>query len=859
MNCPITYRAEGLEPVVLLGGRPITNFVPHAGHILRADLRSQGWQGDRFRVLVFRGQRQELARRPNHNPNDLNGGDWAYVDGQRISMYDDSPGDEQFHQQNRHLDFWQRNAPERTRRVQAKPEDMRAWARPTDAEVSIFPRFNWSHYLLPVESFDAATRTFRLRPGSFYEIRPGDRYFVRNLLEELDAPGEWYLDMPAGVLYFWPPAPVGNEPVVAAPLPHLVRLKRCGYVTFQGFTFECCDDTAIVLEDCTHCTIAASTIRNVGDATGSGIVVKGGRANRIVGNDIYAVGRHGIVVDGGDPMRLEPGGHRIENNVIHHVGRVGRDGNGVQLQGSGHHVAHNLICYTPAAGIMVWGNRHLIEFNRIHHTCLESEDTGAIAGGAIDWVSWLGVVIRHNYIHDTFGFGYDPWAKAWRSPYFAYAVYPDWAASHVQITGNILARAGAALIYLHSGRHNRIENNVLVDGAVSQVDWTGWTSTTGFWSSMVKGWIATYQQAAAHPVWRQLGLLEDPQQVPLPNGQVMHGNVLRRNIVYYLDEGAALFRFQNLPFDRNESDSNLVYHAGLPLRTGYPALRREYGLNLLNNGGLEESAPGDFPRGWGWAPAQESGTRVQVVEHPCHGGQRALLVEPPPLPTNGVLPQPVYLTFGHIPFQPGKAYRLSVWLRAEQPDTAVTLGVFSWKKNLHSWQRQSRCSLRPQWQQFELIFRLPQPGKPEYQATMDLRYWRLEIAPDTGRFWLDDVALREAELTDEWEGWQARGMDGHSLVADPCLQMVPGATIGCGRTHPPIRWAFNRFLSSALVRMRIPCGPPGRSRCLPAKPLLAPTGSSPSPASRNRRSMQPARRTPGPRSPATWMRTAAMS
>jgi hypothetical protein len=247
----------------------------------------------------------------------------------------------------------------------------------------------------------------------------------------------------------------------------------------------------------------------------------------------------------------------------------------------------------------------------------------------------------------------------------------------------------------------------------------------------------------------------------------MHGNVLRRNIVYYLDEGAALFRFQNLPFDRNESDSNLIYHAGLPLRTGYPALRREYGPNLLNNGGLEESAPGDFPRGWGWAPAQESGTRVQVVEHPCHGGQRALLVEPPPLPTNGVLPQPVYLTFGHIPFQPGKAYRLSVWLRAEQPDTAVTLGVFSWKKNLPSWQRQSRCSLRPQWQQFELIVRLPQPGKPEYQATMDLLYWRLEIAPDTGRFWLDDVALREAELTDEWEGWQARGMDRHSLVADP--------------------------------------------------------------------------------------------
>ncbi|MBT7053793.1 MAG: hypothetical protein HN976_01800, partial [Lentisphaerae bacterium] len=31
------------------------------------------------------------------------------------------------------------------------------------------------------------------------------RWYAFNLLEELDAPGEWYIDREAGVLYFWPP------------------------------------------------------------------------------------------------------------------------------------------------------------------------------------------------------------------------------------------------------------------------------------------------------------------------------------------------------------------------------------------------------------------------------------------------------------------------------------------------------------------------------------------------------------------------------------------------------------------------------------------------------------------------------
>ena len=44
-------------------------------------------------------------------------------------------------------------------------------------------------------------------PEPTYDYRAGQRWQVVNVLDELDEPGEWYLDRAAGMLYFWPPVP----------------------------------------------------------------------------------------------------------------------------------------------------------------------------------------------------------------------------------------------------------------------------------------------------------------------------------------------------------------------------------------------------------------------------------------------------------------------------------------------------------------------------------------------------------------------------------------------------------------------------------------------------------------------------
>jgi hypothetical protein len=127
----------------------------------------------------------------------------------------------------------------------------------------------------------------------------------------------------------------------------------------------------------------------------------------------------------------------------------------------------------------------------------------------------------------------------------------------------------------------------------------------------------------------------------------------------------------------------------------------------------------------------------------------------------------IYPTLGCIPFHPGKTYRLRVWLRSGNTPADLELMVFTWKNNAHHWSAQKPVRVGAAWAEHELVFRLPAPGENSYKATMDTLCWRLQFSTGTPEFYIDDVSLREAELTDEWTGWRMLGLDPHSIIADP--------------------------------------------------------------------------------------------
>ena len=316
-----------------------------------------------------------------------------------------------------------------------------------------------------------------------FPIRPGDRYYFRNALEELDAPGEWYLDKAGGTLYFWPPAPLSTGAVYAPTTRTILELGAgTANITFRGFTIECAEGDAVVLKNTTNCLFAACTIRNVGDYHGTGVSVNGGARNGVVGCDIYEIGSHGIHLSGGDRQTLTAAGNYADNNYIHHVGVFYKQGVGISLNGVGNRASHNLIHDGPRMGIMFSGNNLVLEYNHLRHLNLETEDTGAVYTGGRDWISSRGTVIRYNYFHDMLGYGHDEKGR-WISPHFAWGVYLDDNTGGVDVIGNIMARCSRAGLHLHNGRDNFIANNIIVENGQEQFEYSGWTETQHYWKN----------------------------------------------------------------------------------------------------------------------------------------------------------------------------------------------------------------------------------------------------------------------------------------------------------------------------------------------------------------------------------------
>ena len=554
-TAPIVYRSQPGEQVTLLGGKPVTGFKPYQGKILQADVAACGLKGVGFKQLVFNGERMTWARYPNIPPDNPLVGGYAAVDGRPVPMYGDRPDDVQD-------------------QLVYREEDARTWSNPAEGEVLIFARYNWYNNIVPIQSVDPATRTITLAKKASYAIRPTDRYYVQGLREELDAPGEWYLDRETSTLYFWPPEPLDDKPVYAPSLPNIVELNKAAFVTFRGFTLECCEGSAFSIKESNDCLVAGCTIRNVGDYSHQAVLVYQGERCGVVGNDIHHVGRDAISLTGGDRMTLTPGDHYADNNYLHHPGLDYKWGLGVYLIGCGLRASHNLIHDCPRAAVGYRGNLLVIEFNRLRHLCFNSEDAAGIGTGGRDWISSRGSIVRYNFISDVLGYGRH--GGQWVSPFFAWGIYLDDNTGGVDVIGNIVTRCGRAGIHLHNARDIHVRNNIFVNNRDKQIECSGWTVKSGAWArhlpTMIKGWNSVKDQ----PAWQQMrGMDIYPEDAPLPSGMIMSGNVFERNIAVSWDEQSRVYRCGNVDPGYNQWDYNLLWAKGKPVQIdglgNYPA------------------------------------------------------------------------------------------------------------------------------------------------------------------------------------------------------------------------------------------------------------------------------------------------
>jgi len=495
------------------------------------------------------------------------------------------------------------------------------------------------------------------------------------------------------------------------------------------------------------------------------VSIEGGRENGVVGCDIHDVGSHGIALSGGDVRTLTPAGNFADNNYIHHFGVFYKQGCGISLRGVGNRASHNYIHDGPRMGIIFGGNNLVLEYNRIRHVNLETEDTGAVYTGGRDWLGSRGSVIRYNLFHDILGYGQQ--GGKWVSPYFAWGIYLDDNTGGVDVIGNVVVRCTRAGLHLHNGRDNWIENNVFVDNGPQQIEYNGWTESHRYWQTHLPTMIKGYESVAGEPAWKGMRNMDlHPSRAVLPDGLIMTGNRFLRNIVVYRDPAAAAFRFRNLPLSHYESDYNLLWHYGHPIRTGFQRGGNDLSGNLLKNPGFEEGEAGALPKEWHWQE-HPAGAKAAAVEESPAAGKRCLRIDGARGTNAQGKPTHPILASAPVPATPGKAYRLSVRMRSDRSGAKAAILAQSSVAHVYFWAKESSAAAGTEWKPFELVVKLPAKGESGHHEKMDRLQLRIDFREPSGSLWVDEASIRECLLLDEWESWKEMGFDRHSQVADP--------------------------------------------------------------------------------------------
>ena len=325
-----------------------------------------------------------------------------------------------------------------------------AWKDPSTAWIFGYLYWDWADSSSPIK-VNTENRAIMPEYVSLFSARAGAEYYLFNVLEELDAPGEYYLDRENGRLYVYPYAE-GDEIEISLSGESLIRISGTEHLTVEGFTLKCVRNCGIELSG-NDCVLKNLRIRNVAEHA----VTVSGYRNTVEGCEITKTGRGGIYVSGGDRETLTPGENRIVNNYIHHFSEVYKTYQaGISLSGVGNICAHNEICFTPHTAILYAGNDHLIEYNHIHDAVLYSADAGAIYAGR-DWSAY-GTVIRYNILRDIGSETLHP-----------EGIYWDDALSGQTAYGNIIIRAGHFGFLIGGGRDNQVRDNLIIDSGSTAI------------------------------------------------------------------------------------------------------------------------------------------------------------------------------------------------------------------------------------------------------------------------------------------------------------------------------------------------------------------------------------------------------
>jgi hypothetical protein len=359
------------------------------------------------------------------------------------------------------------------------------WKNPENAWIAGYFMWGYADDAARLKSIDTVKSVITTQTPSYYGFgsgKPWRAWYAYNLPEEIDTPGEYYVDEKSKILYFLPPDSLTKLEVSVLETP-MMALEGISNLTLKNLFFTCSRGMGISMERTTGVLIDGCTFSNLGmmaiymgkgiqpeDPTSNaggtpasrtaGNIVQyvyehstfdreAGTKNGIINCEIYNTGSGGIFMSGGNRLTLEPGDNYVDNCSVHDFTRIEKTYRpGIWITGVGNRISHCDVYNSPSVGIFLHGNNHLIEYNNLHHLDTDADDMGALYFGRNP--SELGNITRYNYFHDIGG------------KHKTMAIYHDDGACGMQVYGNVFYKAGTVAGFIGGGRDNVYTNNIFI-------------------------------------------------------------------------------------------------------------------------------------------------------------------------------------------------------------------------------------------------------------------------------------------------------------------------------------------------------------------------------------------------------------
>lgn len=332
------------------------------------------------------------------------------------------------------------------------------WNNSNDIWVDgIFSR-DWSWSFNKIQKIDTVKHSISLTFDEKYDLTNNNSFFfASNVLEELDMPGEYFIDRKRGMLYIYPPLDFdvnASSFQITNSSTDLFNLKFCKNIRFDHFTFEMGRSKAVQIVEGNNISFGNCIFRFFG----SGAISVQGINNKILNCNIYDIGGTAISLNGGDFNTLTAAKNIVSNCNISNWANINRVYTpAISLYGVGNMVVQNSIHHAPHGAITISGNNHVIEKNEIYKVLLEFKDFGAIYGFLGKNQLMRGHIIKGNYFHDIGQIGEG-----------VYAIYADEGTSNWHICDNVFYKIGNAgarvsAILGNTSSYLKVDHNLFLD------------------------------------------------------------------------------------------------------------------------------------------------------------------------------------------------------------------------------------------------------------------------------------------------------------------------------------------------------------------------------------------------------------